>query len=304
MKSPVRSPKRHRDDVLFDRAVLEASRKTPYTEAVKAGWHPLAAVYHFATKDAAWVTPSERQVRETALVRRARSAPPPSVYKRTKGRGRSLPMDGRQGEFRDVLLARRTWRGFGRRPLALADLGTLLDLTFGVQMIGQAGKGVTALFKTSPSGGARHPIEAYVLAVRVKNLARGLYHYSPRSRALHLIQRGASSARLVSYLCGQSWFSGAAVLVLMTAVLPRLWWRYEHPRAYRAVLLEAGHLCQTFCLTATWLGLAPFCTMALDDSRVERDLKIDGVEEVLVYGVGAGTRPSDGRWVQWPRRQR
>ena len=301
MKSPARL-KRHRDDVLFDRAVLEASRRTPYSDAVKAGWHPLAAVYHFATKDAQWVTPSERRAREAALVRRARVAPPPSPYKRTRGRGRVLPVDSKSGEFRDVLLARRTWRGFGRRPMALDDLGTLLDLTFGVQMTGEAGRGITALFKTSPSGGARHPVEAYVLAVRVKDLARGLYHYSPRSRGLHLIRRGASSAQVTSYLSGQSWFSGAAVLVLMTAVLPRLWWRYEHPRAYRAVLLEAGHVCQTFCLAATWLGLAPFCTMALDDSRIERDLRIDGVQEALVYAAGAGTRPADGRWVQWPRK--
>jgi nitroreductase len=90
----------------------------------------------------------------------------------------------------------------------------------------------------------------------------------------------------------------------MTAVLPRLYWRYEHPRAYRALLLEAGHVCQTFCLAATWLGLAPFCTMALDDSRIERDLGIDGVEEALIYAAGAGTRPADGRWVQWPRSPR
>ncbi len=303
-KAPARSSKRRRDDVLFDHAVLEASRKIPYTEAVKAGWHPLAAMYHFATKDAEWVAPAERPRYEAALVRKAQSTPPPAVFKRTKGRAYPLPVDRKHGEFRDVLLARRTWRGFGRGPLALEDLGTLLDLTFGVQMTGHAGKGVTAVFKTSPSGGARHPVEAYVLAVRVKDLPRGLYHHSPRSRALHLVRRGASPATVSSYLSGQWWFSGASVLVLMTAVLPRLWWRYEHPRAYRAVLLEAGHVCQTFCLAATWLGLAPFCTMALDDSRIERDLGIDGVDEVLVYAAGAGTRPADGRWVQWPRTPR
>jgi SagB-type dehydrogenase family enzyme len=287
--------------VLFDRAVLEASRKTPYTEALRAGWHPLAAVYHFATKDAQWVAPSEREAREAALVDKARTTPPPSPYKRTRGRGRPLPVDPKPGEFLDVLLARRTWRGFGKRPLQLSELGTLLDLTFGVRMIGEAGEGVPAIFKTSPSGGARHPVEAYVLALRVKDLPRGLYHYSPRSRALHLVRRGASRAQVVSYLSGQSWFAGTAVLVLMTAVLPRLWWRYAHPRGYRAVLLEAGHVCQTFCLAATWLGLAPFCTMALDDSRIERDLEVDGVDEVLLYAAGAGTRPADGEWVQWPR---
>jgi nitroreductase len=83
-------------------------------------------------------------------------------------------------------------------------------------------------------------------------------------------------------------------------VLPRVRWRYEHPRAYRSVLLGAGHLCQTFCLVATWLKLAPFCTQALEDSRIERDLGIDGVNEVILYAAGVGSRPRGGKWVQWP----
>jgi nitroreductase len=66
------------------------------------------------------------------------------------------------------------------------------------------------------------------------------------------------------------------------------------------VLLDAGHVCQTFCLVATWLKLAPFCTQALADSAVERALGADGVDEVLIYAAGVGTRPADGRWVQWP----
>jgi hypothetical protein len=40
--------------------------------------------------------------------------------------------------------------------------------------------------------------------------------------------------------------------------------------------------------------------MALEDSEIERALKIDGVSEVLLYAAGVGSRPPDGRWVQWP----
>jgi len=65
-------------------------------------------------------------------------------------------------------------------------------------------------------------------------------------------------------------------------------------RAYRAVLIDAGHLCQTFCLAATWLGLAPFCSMAFADSRIEQDLQLDGVRESLIYVAGVGARPRGG----------
>ena len=167
-------------------------------------------------------------------------------------------------------------------------------------MEGRSESGAHVLFKTSPSSGARHPIEAYLVALRVAGLRAAVYHFSPLTGRLHLIKRPITQQRVTQYLGGQSWFGESAAVVVMSAVLPRVWARYEHPRAYRSVLLGAGHLCQTFCLVATWLGLAPFCTQALADSIIERDLGIDGVEEVILYAAGVGSKPADGRWVQWP----
>jgi len=87
------------------------------------------------------------------------------------------------------------------------------------------------------------------------------------------------------------------VVVMMTAVFPRTQWKYKFARAYRAVLAESGHLCQTFCFVATWLGLAPFCTIALADSRIEKDLGIDGVTESVLYAAGVGKRPAGMDWM-------
>ena len=68
-------------------------------------------------------------------------------------------------------------------------------------------------------------------------------------------------------------------MVFFTAIFARILWRYPYARAYRAALIEAGHVCQTFCLSATRLGLAPFSVMALADSVIEKDLGIDGISE-------------------------
>jgi len=73
------------------------------------------------------------------------------------------------------------------------------------------------------------------------------------------------------------------------AVLTRIFARW------RAPLDRVRHLCQTFCLTATWLGLAPFCTIAFNDSSIERMLGVDGISESVLYAAGAGTRPLDER---------
>jgi hypothetical protein len=70
---------------------------------------------------------------------------------------------------------------------------------------------------------------------------------------------------------------------------------------YRAALAEAGHVCQTFCLAATWRGLAPFCLMGLNDTLIEQDLGIDGIRETVLYVAGAGTRPRGSAWAPRPR---
>jgi SagB-type dehydrogenase family enzyme len=126
---------------------------------------------------------------------------------------------------------------------------------------------------------------------RVEKTPSGLYHYDPDRHRLELLSR-ADASKLQSYLPGQPWYAKASMLVLLTAVFSRTQWQYPYPRSYRAVLLEAGHFCQTFCLVATWLGLAPFCTDALADSVIERDLEIDGVREAVLYAAGVGSRPA------------
>jgi SagB-type dehydrogenase family enzyme len=134
------------------------------------------------------------------------------------------------------------------------------------------------------------------MALRVTDLPRGIYHYAAGDHQLERIRAGASREEAVRCLAKQDWWRNAAAVVFMTAVFARPQWRYPFSRAYRAVLIEAGHLCQTFCLVATWLGLAPFCSMALPDSRVERLLGVDGVTESVLYAAGAGVRPPGIHW--------
>ena len=141
--------------------------------------------------------------------------------------------------------------------------------------------------KTSPSAGARHPIEVYVAAVRVQGLPQGLYHYASDRHCLECLRQVAMKRRVLGYLGGQWWFAEAAATMLMTAVFPRTLWKYPYSRAYRTVL-DAGHLCQTFCLVATWFGLASFCTMALADTLIERDIGVDGITESALYAAGVG----------------
>ncbi len=259
-----------------------------------ADWNPAAGFFHFSTKDTPFAV--DQLGAFQALQRRVKHDPMPLPVKEyPKARLTKLPLVHSSGEFTDVLKARRTWRKYGPETVSTEALSKILQLTYGIQgWIDVPGLGRAAM-KTSPSGGDLHPIEAYVLAQRVKGLERGLYHYNTAQHGLEWLRKGIAQRTLERNLGNQWWFAKGAFLVLMTAVFGRTQWKYKFPRVYRSILLEAGHLCQTFCLTATWLGLAPFCTIAQTDTKWEEWLGIDGVNESIIYVAGAGSRPRDMR---------
>jgi SagB-type dehydrogenase family enzyme len=254
-------------------------------------WNPTASFFHMQTKDSYTPEISREEIRWAKELVQAQRVPAPAKNY-PSARTIVLPQRSYNGEFPLVLQGRRTWRRFGREPISKEIVARLLYLSFGVQGWLRVPEGGRFAQKTSPSGGALHPAEAYMLVQNVLSIPRGVYHYDAVAHRLQEIRRGATPAEIQKLLAGQWWFRDAAFVVFLTAVFHRTQWKYDYPRAYRAVLAEAGHLCQTFCLTATWLGLAPFCTMAFADTRIEQTLRLDGISESVLYAMGAGVKPA------------
>jgi len=278
--------------LLIERGSTQADREEAL--AVWNVWELEARFFHFATKHAFRLgapLPDETEFTRALL----RKGPQPEMIKGYRSADQITlpnPVPSLSTEFPQVLLGRRTIRDFGRGRLSLEQLSVLLWLTWGVtgrQRWPGLGK---LLLKTSPSGGARHPIEVYCWALRVRDLPHGVYHYRGDKHFLERLHNHAQSARVVELCAGQGWVRHCAALFVMTGVLPRVMWRYGFSRAYRTILLEAGHFCQTFCLSATWLGLAPFCTSALVDPEIEADLALDGSSESVLYAAGVGIKPN------------
>jgi SagB-type dehydrogenase family enzyme len=249
-------------------------------------WLPEGA-FHFMTKDAPyvpWDWPLEEKLKTLPP-----TAPPPQFKKFRGADAIRLPSHEVAGDtFFQTLHARRTHREFARGKLSLENISRLLQTTWGVQGYFQTNVFGKLPYKTSPSGGARHPGEVYLMALRVDGLERGTYHYHPRDNRLARLPAKATPGRASAYCADQPYVATAGALFIMTAVFARTMWKYGRARAYRVVLLETGHLCQTFCLTATRLGLAPFSTAALKDSLIEKDLGIDGISESVLYVAGVG----------------
>jgi putative peptide maturation dehydrogenase len=270
-------------------------------------WSAPAAIYHFGTK---W-----RDIRvaleQTGELERLGMPPPHFVTLPKPADVLALDRHPRAGQLYEALLRRRTSRGFDRRtPVTIDQLATVLGSVWGAHGLVEFSEGVAMLRKSSPSGGGLHPIEVYPLVRDVEGVEPGLYHYSVRDHTLELISAVEESEveeLAFDFTAGQPYFQAAHVLFLMTGRFDRSFWKYrDHPRAYAVLLMDAGHLSQTFYLVCTELGLGAFVTAAINGANVEEALGIDGFREgaIAICGCGPpGPAPSglEPQFAPYPR---
>lgn len=266
-------------------------------------WPIPSRYYHFATKlDQPLSTSAEsRRFYQQYL----KGKKQPLIYKSYLGSVRTkLPVASKaDAPLFATMRKRKTTRTFSGGPVSAAQLSKIIFYTWGKLSTYRTREFGELLHKASPSAGARHPIEAYLVVNNVTGIQRGIYHYSVRDHSLELLKQGDFRKDCVSFTAGQAWTETASVLFLMTAVVPRTTWKYRIPRAYRAFLLDAGHLSQSFLLASTALGLEAFCIGIISDVTIEKALEIDGIEETVLFAVGVGPRLASTRSIGKPRQR-
>lgn len=197
-----------------------------------------------------------------------------------------------------LLAKRRTRRSFDGKPITVEELGDCLYAGLGitgfvVDAVPNYGK---LPMRLSPSGGARNPYEAYVMANRVTGLAPGFYHYSAFEHSLGQVTTAPLPVPS-EILGGQEWYDRAPAIVFLAASYKRSQWKYKHPMVYRAVLIEAGHIAQNIMLAATEHGLSCSPTGLCADRTLEDLLGLDHVMQGIPYVIGIGhTRKTGVDW--------
>lgn len=275
--------------------VLVDVDRAPGTPPLWERWGALAQRMHLEARDADYLVDSPQRAETVDAIVAEGGAP--GAFKEYPDRP-SLPLPRRplplNAPVEDVFALRRTHRHFSDDPVTLDELATLLFHSFAPHRFLDGGAFGTQQCRVSASAGARHEVEAYVVAYNVTGVPPGLYHYSVARHALELLDDDVSRERIASLTYRQDASYAGAFTVLTTAVANRLAWKYRHPRAYRLWMYDAGHYAQTFALTATALGLGPFQTVAFVDSEVERLLGVDPDEEFAVYLLAAGVPEASG----------
>jgi len=179
---------------------------------------------------------------------------------------------------------RRSRRRFSKKPLALAELAYLLWATQGIdELIDDY-----ASLRPAPSGGARHPLETYLIVNRVEGLEPAVYRYLPKThQLLFVFDEENMAARTTQAACGQDFVGAAPVVFVWSCVPYRCEWRYPL-EATKLILLDAGHVCQNLYLACEALGLGTCAIGAYMQSAMDELLRLDGEEEFVVYLAPVG----------------
>jgi len=187
----------------------------------------------------------------------------------------------------EVIGRRRSRRRFTDESLTAEELSLLLWATQGVRADGGRASGA-AVFRTVPSGGARHPFETYLIVNRVGGLEPGLYRYLSLEHQLCLLRRDTTLAEKVSEACnGQAFVGRGAVVFIWTAIPYRTEWRYSIISP-KIIAVDAGHVCQNLYLASEAIGAGTCAVGAYNQAKMDALLGVDGQEEFTIYVAPVG----------------
>jgi SagB-type dehydrogenase family enzyme len=192
----------------------------------------------------------------------------------------------------DVLLARKTVRSFIDSPIDLLTFATICHFAFRYIHPPDERFSRHPYRKTSPSGGNIHCEDLFVWVRSIAGVAPGIYRYLPHSHAIQRMDASLTSDDLTRLLLGQYFAEQAAFGVFIVADFAKSWFKYKHSRGYRAVLMDLGHLSQTFHLCCAALNVGSWITGAFEDTNVRRLLGLDGTFKYPILFLAAGL--SDG----------
>ena len=177
---------------------------------------------------------------------------------------------GHDPPFGTVVERRQSVRQHGSVPINLSQLAELLFRVARARQVAEGDPDDPTSYEVTnrpyPSGGATYDLEVYLTIHACGGLGPGLHHYDPRAHVLRLVREASpeTAALLVEAARSAVLDQPPQVLVTLASRFGRVSWRYSSI-AHAITLKNVGVLLQTFCLTATAMGLAA-CPLGGGDS--------------------------------------
>lgn len=196
--------------------------------------------------------------------------------------------------FDEVVSSRRSVRDFADLNMSLDELSKILHQSYGIT--GELpGKGdFRQSLRSSPSAGGLYPTEIYIAVRKVSGVEPGIYHYNVPNHEIELLIPGDPTEKMYEVCCQQEFVHNTSIIIIMSGVLARTKLKYGE-RGYRYVLLDIGHLGQNIYLSCASLDLAIMTTCGFFDDEANKLLRIDGVDETVMYVAFIGKRQARPR---------
>lgn len=191
----------------------------------------------------------------------------------------------------ETIKQRRSRRKYTNIPFTMAELSYLLYTTQGVHRVVKKDEKPFVTMRTVPSAGARHPFETYLVILNAENLKPGIYRYLALDHKLEAVNTDWELSKLkvkvTEMTLGQKFASTCNALFAWSCVPYRAEWRYNIA-SHKAMLLDAGHICQNLYLACESIEAGTCAIAAYDQEKVDELLGIDGENEYSVYLAPAG----------------
>jgi len=182
------------------------------------------------------------------------------------------------------------WAAQGLRPGPPFDLASIARISWfsaGINALVQ-GTHPPLHLRATPSAGGLYPIELYWAIFDVPGIEPGLYLFHPARLALVPVWKGSFRPDAASLFGGHPALASAPAMALLTGQFGRGAWRYKE-RAYRRMLLDAGHLAGNLQLAVEAEDLETVQLPSFHDRGVSDLFFLDRDEEVPLLGIAVGT---------------
>jgi len=181
----------------------------------------------------------------------------------------------------------------------VVDLEAICRLSWfaaGVNAMAEDGE-ETVFYRTNPSAGGLYPVELYWWCEGVPGLEDGIWHFHSPGFSLIPVWKGRFSPEVSHALLGFPIPSGPKAMAILTGLFSRGTWRY-HERAWRRMLLDAGHLVGNLLIATSREGIPSTPLSAFRDSSIS-ELLFPDEDEVPLLCVPLAAAPAG-----WPRSRR
>lgn len=187
------------------------------------------------------------------------------------------------GESADARLAALT----PEQRRGTEGLALLLDVCFGERTRRPFAVQGEFLRKAVPSGGARHPTEAFVALFPGGPLEPGTYHYNVEHHRLDLLRGGDHSTafRAASFDLFDKYHEAPFGLIVFCSLVERAMWRYRDARSARAPFIDVGHALMAYRTVIQRLGVGGYTYQKFHDQQIAALLGIN-VERLTPLFLG------------------